>query len=249
MQPVSEKISSISEGNCSPKAGETADPAMVVALGPGKFYGSSLPRPRFYTDVKLNEERVDPPVSVLDPLMSWAEEAHWSMGGLSFQRHRLQGRIEGNVNKLRAEREKILKSQGSNFTPRRGANKTGFNEGGSPVTPAAPIAVKRRRRLVGVVDEESSDVEEEQREVKRTARKLGADFDRVANDKIGDPVKNRVAETMAARTRSQRAIVVAEKETKVKPKGKKLVNKSFQEAEEAAAAKGTRTSPRLAKRN
>lgn len=191
MQSVPEKISSISEGNCSPKAGETADPEMVVSLGPGKFYGSSLPRPRFYTDVKLNEEREDPPVSVMDPLMSWAEEAHWSMGGLSFQRHRLQGRIEGNVNKLRAEREKILKSRGSNFTTRRVVNKTGINEGGSPVTPAAPVVVKRRRRLVGVIDEDSSDVEEKQREIKRTARKLGADFDRVANDKIGDPLKSK----------------------------------------------------------
>lgn len=250
MQSVPEKNSSRSEGNFSQKPGETEDPEMVVTLGPGKFYGNSLPRPRFYTDVKLNEERVDPPVPVLDPLMSWAEEAHWSMGGLNFQRHRLQGRIEGNVKKLRAEREKILKAQGSNLTTRR-VNKTDFNEGSSPVTPAAPVAVKRRRRLVGVVDEESFDIEEGEREVKRTARKLGADFDRVANDRIRDPVKGGVAEAVAARTRSQRAVVekemVFEKETKVKSKGKRLMKKSFQEAEKAVAAEGTRTSPRLAK--
>ncbi|KAJ9546058.1 LOW QUALITY PROTEIN: hypothetical protein OSB04_025765 [Centaurea solstitialis] len=70
------------------------------ALGSGKFYGSSLPRPRIYTDLKYNSERVDPPVSVLDPLMSWAEESHWSMGGLSFNCHRLQGRIKVSVEKL-----------------------------------------------------------------------------------------------------------------------------------------------------
>lgn len=75
--------------------------AMVAALGAGKFYGSSLPRPRFYTDVKLNGERIDPPLPVMDPLMAWAEEAHWSMGGVSTTRRRLQGRIEGNVSKLR----------------------------------------------------------------------------------------------------------------------------------------------------
>ena len=71
---------------------------MVLKLklaSPAKFYGSSLPRPRIYTDVKFNEERVDPPVPVLDPLLAWANEAHWSMGGLSFKRLRLQGRIEG----------------------------------------------------------------------------------------------------------------------------------------------------------
>ncbi|PWA89446.1 hypothetical protein CTI12_AA109050 [Artemisia annua] len=74
---------------------------MTTALGPGKFYGSSLPRPRIYTDIKYNTDRVDPPVSVLDPFMSWAEEAHWSTGGLSFKRHRLQGRIEGDIEKIR----------------------------------------------------------------------------------------------------------------------------------------------------
>ncbi|OIT02821.1 hypothetical protein A4A49_20938 [Nicotiana attenuata] len=82
---------------------------MIEALEPAKFYGSSLPRPRFY---KPNEERVDPLVSVIDPLMSWAEEAHWSMGGVSFTRHRLQGRIEGNIEKLRVELEMAEKKSG-----------------------------------------------------------------------------------------------------------------------------------------
>ncbi|XP_057790483.1 uncharacterized protein LOC131007594 [Salvia miltiorrhiza] len=88
---------------------------MVVALGPGKFYGNSLPRPRFYTDVKFNEERVDPSPSVTDPLMAWAEEAHWSMGGLNVKRHRLQGRIEGNVERLRVQREQIFKRGDGRF--------------------------------------------------------------------------------------------------------------------------------------
>ncbi|BAH93298.1 Os06g0115700 [Oryza sativa Japonica Group] len=70
---------------------------MVVALGPGRFYGSSLPRPRFFS----GGDRVEPPVAVTDPLMAWAHEAHWSMGGLSSKRLRLQGRIEGSIDKLR----------------------------------------------------------------------------------------------------------------------------------------------------
>ena len=69
---------------------------MVVALGPGRFYGSGLPRPRFFPG-----DRVDPPVSVTDPLLAWAQEAHWSMGGLGVKRLRLQGRIEGSIDKLR----------------------------------------------------------------------------------------------------------------------------------------------------
>ncbi|KAK8951878.1 hypothetical protein KSP39_PZI004719 [Platanthera zijinensis] len=78
----------------------------LVALGPGRFYGSGLPRPRYFSDVKFNDERVDPPASVLDPLLTWANEAHWSMGGLSFQRYRLQGRIEGSIKKLREHHDR-----------------------------------------------------------------------------------------------------------------------------------------------
>ncbi|KAG6392086.1 hypothetical protein SASPL_146295 [Salvia splendens] len=77
---------------------------MVVPLGSGKFYGSSLSRLRFYTDVKLNSERVDPPPSVTDPLMSWAREAHWSMGGLNVKRH--------PVRKLGDDFERVARESG-----------------------------------------------------------------------------------------------------------------------------------------
>ncbi|XP_059282192.1 uncharacterized protein LOC132035998 [Lycium ferocissimum] len=126
---------------------------VVVSLKPVKFYGSSLPRPRFY---KPNSERVDPPVSILDPLMSWAEEAHWSMGGVSFTRHRLQGRIEGNIEKLRAEREIV-------------ENKKVEEE---MTCPGAPIVLKRKRRLA---DDESEDVG-------GLSRKLEDEFDDVAEE-------------------------------------------------------------------
>ncbi|GAA0159763.1 hypothetical protein LIER_16468 [Lithospermum erythrorhizon] len=150
---------------------------MVVPLGPGKFYGSSLPRPRIYTDIKFNNERVDPPVSVSDPLLSWAHDAHWSMGGLSFQRHRLQGRIEGNIKKLRSEREKAVKKRDKNVIDNE-------NNVESPVPPPAPKAVKRRRRVVEEVEEE---VEDEVEYKRRTVRKLKEEFDLVATNT--SPVK------------------------------------------------------------
>ncbi|KAG6410235.1 hypothetical protein SASPL_128288 [Salvia splendens] len=53
---------------------------MVVPLGPGKFYDSGLLRPCFYTDVKLNSERVDPPPSVTDPLMEKGGEEEIGLG-------------------------------------------------------------------------------------------------------------------------------------------------------------------------
>lgn len=74
---------------------------MVLPLAPGKFYGGSLPRPWVYGDVKFNSERVDPPSPPSAPLLSWANEAHWSMGGLSSKRKRMQGKIEGSIKKLR----------------------------------------------------------------------------------------------------------------------------------------------------
>ncbi|KAJ4776861.1 hypothetical protein LUZ62_061118 [Rhynchospora pubera] len=162
---------------------------MVLALGPGRFYGSSLPRPRFYPDPKLNSTRVDPPESVIDPLLSWANEAHWSMGGLSFRRLRLQGKIEGSITKLR-------KSMSPN--PKRRKTSTRFTK-------------ERLSRLDEVDEEESesesdeevydsdleeeeegdgeSDVEyEEEEEVevvskkRKRVRRLGDEFDRIAEE-------------------------------------------------------------------
>jgi hypothetical protein len=57
---------------------------MVVALGPDRFYGSGLRRPRFYPG-----DRVDPPASITDPLLDWACKAHWSMGGFDVKNLRL----------------------------------------------------------------------------------------------------------------------------------------------------------------
>ncbi|WCJ20741.1 hypothetical protein M5689_002955 [Euphorbia peplus] len=55
---------------------------MIYSLGPGKFYGSSLPRPRIYTNVKFN-----------------------------FERLRFQDKIEGNIKKLSKQREKRAKDR------------------------------------------------------------------------------------------------------------------------------------------
>ncbi|GLJ17953.1 hypothetical protein SUGI_0315430 [Cryptomeria japonica] len=75
---------------------------MVIQVGLAKFYGSSLPRPQIYEDVKYNSERVDPPTPPSAPLLSWAREVTWSMGGLaSKRRKRSQGKIEGSLKKLR----------------------------------------------------------------------------------------------------------------------------------------------------
>ncbi|OMO99567.1 hypothetical protein CCACVL1_03738 [Corchorus capsularis] len=223
---------------------------MVVPLGPGKFYGSSLPRPRFYTDTKFNSERVDPPVPVLDPLLSWANEAHWSMGGLSFQRLRLQGRIEGNVKRLRAQRKKLLKD-----SPNKDqiVNKNKRDASLSP--PPAPVAVKRRKFLDLNEDDEDDEIESEnevddeivvEREEKRvlrksTARKLGDDFERVA--KASGLISKREMKIVEE--------VNVEPETKGDQKKKKKriqkglnLNKGKNDLQQTV----TRTSPRLAKR-
>ncbi|XP_050204456.1 uncharacterized protein LOC126654584 [Mercurialis annua] len=154
---------------------------MVYPLGPGKFYGSSLPRPRIYTDVKFNTDRVDPPVSVSDPFLSWAQEAHWSMGGLSFQRLRFQGHIEGNAMKLRKFREKEAKMEAKNSPKSDHRNDNGKRA--CSVSPPPASKVTKRRKFLAIFDEDS---EEEGNEVaekmikKRPARKLVGEFDKVA---------------------------------------------------------------------
>ncbi|KAG6419504.1 hypothetical protein SASPL_121726 [Salvia splendens] len=205
---------------------------MVVALGPGRFYGVALPRPRLHTDVKLNDERVDPPPSVTDPLISWAREAHWSMGGLSIQRHRLQGRIEGNVERLRAQREQIFTR--SPIPTKFGTKSAEIDASASP--PRAPVAIKRRR-VVGLMD----DYEEEViAGVKRgLVRKLGDDFERVARE----------SEMVSS---SGGEIGIAERSSSGEERkrgGKKKLVRGGRKigAAVVAAASGIRRSPRLSK--
>ncbi|KAL4293036.1 hypothetical protein HN51_043522 [Arachis hypogaea] len=206
---------------------------MVVSLGPGKFYGTSLPRPRIYTDVKFNDHRVDPPVSVADPLMSWAREAHWSMGGLSFKRLHLQGKIEGNVDRLRAQLESLSHSGAQSQSPpphfkptlSRGSKRPAVD---SPPPPPAPIAPKRRR-LTALIEEDEENEEGKEEEVRvkakskakdskrcvgrRLVKKLGDDFDRVASENGGadvadnldlNAVPNDVLDSVSASTKRSR---------------------------------------------
>lgn len=155
---------------------------MVVALGPGKFYGSSLPRPRFYTDVKFGPHRVDPPASVMDPLLSWADEAHWSMGGLSFKRLRLQGRIEGNIKKLRAQHRRSDKIKASKIRSDkiRQVDEAELEESGSE---AELEPEPETEEVVEPVKEGKS---------RKRVRKLADEFERVADtDRVGYRTRNK----------------------------------------------------------
>ncbi|GKU96458.1 hypothetical protein SLEP1_g9691 [Rubroshorea leprosula] len=225
---------------------------MVVPLGPGKFYGGSLPRPRFYSDTKFNPDRVDPPLPVMEPLLSWANEAHWSMGGLSFKRLRLQGRIEGNVNKLRRQIEKLQKnSPAKDSTVDRPGSTSKRAASVSP--PPAPAAVKRRRYLALSDSDSDSDSEDNERSdgefmpkkekmaFRRGAvRKLGDDFERVARES-----------SSAAKGKSNNGIglnvmkIVNEINDGVAFEGEKTSKKALKNGS-GVVQSGTRTSPRLA---
>ncbi|CAH1424039.1 unnamed protein product [Lactuca virosa] len=236
---------------------------MVVALGPGKFYGSGLPRPRIYTDIKYNSYRVDPPVSVTDPLMSWSEEAHWSMGGLNVKRHRLQGRIEGNIEKLRSQIEESIKKKESLSPPsskkkpiskssEKSAKKKGadMDRSRSPSPPPAPLANKRKRRFLGLVDEDDEGEGEENVPARKfPVRKLSDEFDFVANTKESPARISRGIEsetpTIALRTRGQKTVI--EEPIKTLSKGKKRLRK-IGEITNVDASSSFRISPRIVKR-
>ncbi|CAF2029249.1 uncharacterized protein LOC106376251 [Brassica napus] len=130
-----------------------------IAIRPVEFYGNALPRPRFFANPQFNSHRAD-------PLLSWARDAHWSTGGLNFTRLRLQGRIEGNVEKLRAQLEDS--SPGDSEKKKR--------SGCDSPPPAAPVAVKRRRYV------DLNDEDEIGSGVARIIRNLSGDFDRVAGE-------------------------------------------------------------------
>ncbi|XP_058773896.1 uncharacterized protein LOC131648130 [Vicia villosa] len=229
---------------------------MVLPFEPSKpvrFYGSSLPRPRIHVNSD-GSDRVDPPLSVTGPLMSWAEEAHWSMGGLSFKRLRLMGKIEGNVEKLRTQREKEFNAYSLAHTKspssdlRRSKGSPSPSRSRSP--PPAPFASKRRRleTLLEEEEEEEVRVSSPVTRGRRLVKKLGDDFDRVAS-----PEKKRAAEVVVAdsvdapvKTRSRRLVKIGEAVKKVVEEKKKL-KKKVSEEEEKSPVSGIRVSPRLAK--
>ncbi|KAL5571172.1 hypothetical protein UlMin_020769 [Ulmus minor] len=211
---------------------------MVVPLGPGKFYGTSLPRPRYYTDVKFNDERVDPPAPVLDPLLAWANEAHC---------------------KLRAEREKIAKKN----TKILGLSPNGSKSKrvSSPSPPPAPIATKRRR-FMALIDEEEEEVAASPVvRRRRLVKKLGDDFDKVAQenkkskegssmglDDGSDPVASRTRRLILDEDVTQSVMKVVEEVNKLNSKGKNLKGKKGNGVSDSSPARGVRISPRLAKR-
>ncbi|CAI0460986.1 unnamed protein product [Linum tenue] len=208
---------------------------MVVALRPANFYGSSLPRPRFFDHTNDVTERFDPPVSVMDPLLSWAQEAHWSMGGLNTQRFRLQGRIEGNVDRLRKFREKQAKSQTGN-TPKKqqndvlplAAGEKNHKRAGSTSPPPAPRVMKKRK-FMDLFGDESK---------KWPVRKLVGEFERVAMEteaKKNEGKTQESVESVGVRTNSKKRL------RKVGEDGQKIP------ADAGGNGGSVRTSPRFAK--
>ncbi|KAF3324844.1 hypothetical protein FCM35_KLT11001 [Carex littledalei] len=157
---------------------------MVVALGPGRFYGSGLPRPRYYPDPKLNSTRIDPPESMMDPFLSWANEAHWSMGGLSSRRLRLQGRIEGSITKLRKSMSPKKRKTVTRFTKQRLASL----EEDDDEPEDEEVYDSDVEEEEGEEEEESESEEESEEEIeasskkRKRARRLGDEFDRIAEE-------------------------------------------------------------------
>ncbi|XP_004487277.1 uncharacterized protein [Cicer arietinum] len=220
---------------------------MVVSLKPAKFYGSSLPRPRIYANPD-GSDRIDPPLSVSDPLMSWAQEAHWSMGGLSFKRLRLQGKIEGNVEKLRNQREKTFKAQAHTLSPSSDLPRSKTSPSHSPSPPPAPIASKRRR-LVALLEKENEEevrVSVPETRGRRLVKKLGDDFDRVASPENNRSNKTGSDSTSTLKTRKRRLVKIGDVKKDVEEGENVKKNKS--EIEQSPNSENrVRTSPRLVK--
>eukprot|EP00897_Mesotaenium_endlicherianum_P006740 jgi/Mesen1/6094/ME000031S05364 len=122
---------------------------MALTQRPSSFYGQSLPRPRIYED---REQDFKLP-SVNDALLEWAEEAHWSMGGLNLKRKRLAGKIEGKMDVLRHEEEKRRNKQAS--AEKKGAKKAKVEAG-----PDASPPSKKRTRATRAAAQASSDADD-----------------------------------------------------------------------------------------
>ncbi|XP_047060470.1 60S ribosomal protein L22-like [Lolium rigidum] len=222
---------------------------MVVALGLGRFYGSGLPRPRVFPG-----DRVDPPAPVTDALLCWAREAHWSMGGLGAKRLRLQGRIEGNLVKLRRTARRDAKARAAGERP---ASLDALGSDDDEESDREEVKAQERALRREVVDEEDSDSSDSEDEElvalvtiaaaakRKRARKLFDEFDQLEGGRkkkqkvaVGTPAKASPKKKSAAPAPAAAAPVKASlkkkvAEAKTSPKRK---------AAEAPAAR--RTSPR-----
>ncbi|ERN10197.1 protein IWS1 homolog A [Amborella trichopoda] len=167
---------------------------MVVRVGPSKFYGSGLPRPRIYNNIEGNE-RVDPPLPVMAPLLQWANEAHWSRGGLSFKRRsRMQGKLEGNIRKLRAQidddddddvvvtmmmkrkEKKEVQEKGVSPTETAAKNALPEEEAPSPGTYNRSKRVRKRLLEDGDDDHEFKSTQRDTLPVQRSSRKVRSEL-------------------------------------------------------------------------
>ncbi|MBA0586400.1 hypothetical protein Gorai_017143, partial [Gossypium raimondii] len=171
-----------------------------------------------------------------------------------FKRLRLQGRIEGNVQRLKAQRDKFLNNKDP--IPKKNNSDASF----SP--PPAPVAVKRKRFLDlndEDVESENEDNEivmnrEEKRVLRKGAvRKLGDDFERVAKDKdsgVASGGKRGFSDGIGIDVMKIVEEVNVESEEIKKKKKKRIVKGLKKGTDEVRSGTGTttRASPRLAKR-
>ncbi|XBI34563.1 hypothetical protein VPH35_120352 [Triticum aestivum] len=195
---------------------------MVVALGPGRFYGGGLPRPRVFPG-----DRVDPPAPVTDALLCWARDAHWSMGGLGAKRLRLQGRIEGNLVKLRrtARRDarvsakSKVRAAGHGPAPATLDDALGSDDDGSEDEAEVAAQEKAMRREVVDDDEDSESGESEGEGVplvtiaaaakRKRVRKLSDEFDRIAAAQLEGGGKKKPAAAAPAKVLLRKKAVAA----------------------------------------
>ncbi|KAM3196321.1 hypothetical protein ACQJBY_072159 [Aegilops geniculata] len=234
---------------------------MVVALGPGRFYGGGLPRPRVFPG-----DRVDPPAPVTDALLCWARDAHWSMGGLGAKRLRLQGRIEGNLVKLRrtARRDARVSAKSAKAAK---SKVRAVGHGPAPATlddalgsdddseDEAEVAAQEKvlRREVVDDDEDSESGESEGEGVplvtiaatakRKRVRKLSDEFDRIAATQLEGGGKKKPAAAAPAKAplrKKAAGAAVAPAPAAEAPAKKSLKRKAVAPAAGAVA----RTSPK-----
>ncbi|XP_039034936.1 uncharacterized protein LOC120171276 [Hibiscus syriacus] len=161
------------------------------------------------------------------------------MGGLSFKRLRLQGRIEGNVKRLKAQREKLLDDKDDDLI----LNK--INRDASVFPPPAPLAVKRKRFFDLNDDGDEMVVKRETKMTstsrKGAVRKLGYDFERVADDNDSGKTSKERSFNDGIGNDVMKIVEVVNVESEVMKKKKDELQPSETETR-------TRCSPRLAKR-
>ncbi|KAL9670068.1 hypothetical protein QQ045_007619 [Rhodiola kirilowii] len=126
-------------------------PAPKQPIGTCKFYGSNFRSPRVYPSRKTILIDLPETDFIDDHPKSKHGAARWTVNGLGSKRFRLQGKVEGNLNRLRMDKDDDIPLDKENVALSSSISNSICHARRSDVK---PVVGSKRSRYASLIDEE-----------------------------------------------------------------------------------------------